>query len=229
VTPDGTISTVAGNGTNGFSGDGGPATAAQIFGTGVAVGPAGELYISDTANQRTREVTPDGTISSIAGNGIAGFSGDGGPPLAAELNYPEGICVSAAGDIFIADGNNSRIRRISTTPPIIAGGGGGGSIDPLSALPFTAPLPILEVEQGSITAGYMVITPDATSAGPTITVTEGIVNSGVAQSQAAFLSSLLTTEQRCPWIRYLRSAVTWALRSHSPHRSFPVPPATPSR
>jgi trimeric autotransporter adhesin len=199
VTPDGTISTVAGNGTAGFSGDGGPATAAAISGDGVAVGPAGELYLSDTTNQRIRKVTPDGTISTIAGNGIAGFSGDGGPPLAAELNYPQGICINAAGDIFVADASSSRIHRISTTPPTTGGvPGGGTSIDPLAPLPVVAPQPNPEVEQGNILSGYIIITPDANSAAATIMVTEGVVSGGVEQSQAAFLPSLLTTDATLP-------------------------------
>ena len=104
VTPGGVISTVAGNGTAGFSGDGGPATSAQLnYPTGVAVDAAGNLFIADEANNRVRKVTPGGVISTVAGNGTQGYSGDGGPATSAQLYYPYGVAVDAAGNLFIAD------------------------------------------------------------------------------------------------------------------------------
>jgi sugar lactone lactonase YvrE len=115
VDPNGTISTVAGNGTSGYSGDGGSATSASLqYPMGVAVDAAGNLYIADSRNNRIRRVTANGVISTVAGNGIAGFSGDGGPAASASLNtYPNGVAVGSAGDLYIADTGNNRVRKVS--------------------------------------------------------------------------------------------------------------------
>jgi beta-lactamase regulating signal transducer with metallopeptidase domain/sugar lactone lactonase YvrE len=183
VTPAGEITTVAGNGKAGFSGDGGPATSAQLkTPQGVAVDSAGNLYIADKNNHRIRKVTPDGVISTIArampnvvrpsltqiysprsialdsagnlyivadqsdncihkvtpdgaisivaGNGKDGFSGDGGPATSAQLNNPQGIAMDAAGNLYIADSGNARIRKVTPDGIIstIAGMGIGGDI-----------------------------------------------------------------------------------------------------
>jgi trimeric autotransporter adhesin len=118
VTPAGVISTVAGTGIAGFSGDGGPATAAQLNApAGVAVEDDGNLFISDTNNQRVRQVTPDGTIQTIAGQGTAGFSGDGGDAPSAQLSTPAGLALDGAGDVYIADSGNHRVRRLVPGPP----------------------------------------------------------------------------------------------------------------
>src|SRR5450759_3678122 len=110
----GIISTVAGNGKAGFSGDGGPATGAQLhFPQGVAVDVAGNLYIADTNNSSIRKVTPGGTITTVAGNGTAGFSGDGGPATSAQLYNPFGVAVDAAGNLYTADRGNLRIRKVT--------------------------------------------------------------------------------------------------------------------
>jgi sugar lactone lactonase YvrE len=113
ISAAGVISTVAGSGTQGFSGDGGPATSAQLDSpTGVAVDASGNLYIADTLNHRIREVSA-GTITTVAGTGTAGYSGDGGPATAAELDQPTALAVDSQGNIYIADTNNNRIREIS--------------------------------------------------------------------------------------------------------------------
>lgn len=125
VTPAGIISTVAGTGDFGFSGDGGPATAAKLANpTSVAVDGAGNLYIADSSNYRIRKVTPAGTISTVAGNGQFGFSGDGGPAISAKLADSTALTADAAGNLFVADYNN-RIRKVSTSGVIstIAGNG----------------------------------------------------------------------------------------------------------
>jgi sugar lactone lactonase YvrE len=115
VTPGGIISTVAGNGTPGYSGEGGQATSAQLYGpAGVATDAAGNLFIADYLNQRVFKVTPGNVISTIAGNGTQGFNGDGGSATAAQLNEPWGIAVDAAGNLFIADLANNRIRKVTT-------------------------------------------------------------------------------------------------------------------
>ena len=113
VGPDGIITTVAGTGGTGFSGDGGPATGADLDGVyDVAVVPDGSLYIADTYNDRIRRVGPDGIITTVAGTGVAGFSGDGGPATQAMLSEPIGVAVAPDGSLYIADVYNARIRRV---------------------------------------------------------------------------------------------------------------------
>ena len=120
----GMISTVAGNGTPGFSGDNGPATSAQLFGpAAVAVDSAGNLYIADSFNQRIRKVS-NGVITTVAGNGAQWFGGDGGPATSAELWYPSGVAVDSAGNLYIADTFNHRIRKVSNGVITNAAGGG---------------------------------------------------------------------------------------------------------
>ncbi|MDZ4349277.1 MAG: RHS repeat-associated core domain-containing protein [Xanthomonadaceae bacterium] len=130
VTPDGRIATVAGTGTAGFSGDGGPATDAEInLATALALGPDGTLYIAERFADRIRRVTTDGTISTLAGvPDVRGFSGDGGAATAALLNSPEGVAVDAEGRVYISDSRNNRIRRVLANGVIqtIAGTGQPG-------------------------------------------------------------------------------------------------------
>jgi uncharacterized repeat protein (TIGR01451 family) len=110
----GVITTVAGSGSCCYSGDGGPATVAELYyPTGVAVDAAGNLYIADSNNQRIRRVNAAGVITTLAGNGTAGYSGDGGASTSAELYYPYGVAVDASGNLYIADSNNSRVRMVS--------------------------------------------------------------------------------------------------------------------
>jgi len=114
INNSGIISTFAGNGTGGHSGDGGQATAAGIGVGGITFDAIGNLYIADRGNY-IRKVNTNGIISTIGGIGTAGYSGDGGPATAAEFNDPIGIAVDANGNVFIADNNNNRIRKINTT------------------------------------------------------------------------------------------------------------------
>lgn len=118
VNTGGIISTFAGTGVAGFSGDGGLATSAQLnLPANVGFDPSGNLYITDHANCRIRKVNVSGIISTIAGTGAIGSTGDGGPAISALLNYPVGICVDASGTIYFADRNNQRIRKINCTIP----------------------------------------------------------------------------------------------------------------
>jgi sugar lactone lactonase YvrE len=112
---DGMISTVVGTGTADFSGDDGPAIAAQLNRPfGVAVDSTGVLYVTDVDNHRVRKVTTDGKISTVAGTGVAGFEGDDGPAVSAQLNRPYGVVVDGAGTLYVADSNNYRVRKITT-------------------------------------------------------------------------------------------------------------------
>lgn len=113
----GIISTVAGDGTAGYSGDGGAATSAELYYPyDVAVDGAGNIYIADSHNSRIRKVTAStGIISTVAGDGIAGYSGDGGPATSAEINYPTGVTVDSAGNMYIGDFSNARIRKVTAS------------------------------------------------------------------------------------------------------------------
>ncbi len=127
----GDISTFGGNGQFRFSGDGGPALAAS-FGApfGLATDRQGNTYISDSENHRIRRIGADGRITTVAGTGAAGFSGDGGPGAAATLNYPLGIATDAQGNLYIADSLNNRVRRVTPNGIITTVAGGGNVIEP---------------------------------------------------------------------------------------------------
>jgi len=112
VTPAGIISTYAGTGVSGYSGDGGPATSAQLNTAASIIFSGGSLYIADSSSQRIRRVVSDGTITTIAGNGVKGYSGDGGPATAANLATPLGMAMDSLGNLYFADGDNNRIRRV---------------------------------------------------------------------------------------------------------------------
>lgn len=126
VGTNGTIATVAGNGTQGFGGDNGAATSAQLYTpTGVAVDAAGNLYIADFNNNRVRRVSVNGTIATVAGTGNSGFSGDGGAATSAQLNLPRAVAVDAAGNLYIADSGNNRIRLVNSSGGITTFAGNG--------------------------------------------------------------------------------------------------------
>lgn len=126
IGPDGIITTVAGNGQRGYGGDDGPATEARFDGVeNLAVGKDGTLYLSDTGNHRVRMVGTDGIVTTAAGDGTAGYSGDGGPASLARLSAPRGISFDKDGNIFVADSGNHRIRRIGTDGRITTFAGNG--------------------------------------------------------------------------------------------------------
>jgi trimeric autotransporter adhesin len=129
IDTSGNIATIAGTGSNGFSGDGGPAIAAQLNSAiNIAVDIAGNIFIADMNNDRIRKIDANGIISTIAGSGTPGYSGDGGQAVAAQLRSPQGVAIDKAGNLFIADANNHRIRRVNTSGVIttIAGTGVNG-------------------------------------------------------------------------------------------------------
>ena len=187
VSPDGAITTVAGGGML-IPADGGPATSAGLGGpTGIVVDTAGNLYIADRGDDRIRRVGPDGIITTVAGIGIGGFSGDGGPATNASLNQPSSVAVDATGNLYIADQNNDRIRKVLATVPSF-------SVGPAS-LSFSAPAgaPVVAAQQivvGSAVAGlawgaqvstesgggWLSVSPTAGSAPGVIAVSVNVAN-----------------------------------------------------
>jgi hypothetical protein len=129
VSTTGTITTVAGNGSAGSAGDGGPAVSASLNNpTGVAVDATGNLYIADQYNNKIRVVNTAGVISTFAGTGSVGNGGDGGLATAAAMYYPAGIALDGLGSLYIADTNNQRIRKVNISTGIITTVAGSGSV-----------------------------------------------------------------------------------------------------
>ncbi len=126
VDPAGVIRSVAGSGLPGFEGDGGPGlTSALAFPRGVAVGPSGRVYFADSTNHRVRRIEADGRVRTVAGSGLAGFSGDGGLAATAELNVPTEVAVDAAENLYIADSGNHRVRLVTPDGLITTFAGSG--------------------------------------------------------------------------------------------------------
>jgi Secretion system C-terminal sorting domain/NHL repeat len=142
----GIIHTIAGIGLPGFTGDYGAATAASMRGPrGIAVDKAGNVYFSDYNNSRIRKISTSGIITTIAGNGLGGYGGDGGPAISATINGAWGVAVDTGGNIFIADQLNCRVRKINTTGVIstiagtgicFSGGDGGPAVSALVQYPY---------------------------------------------------------------------------------------------
>lgn len=126
VRNDGRVVSIAGTGARGYSGDNGPATEAQLSSPGgIALNPQGEVYITDTNNHRIRKIGLNGKISTVAGTGVRGFGGDGGPAAEAMLASPRDLIFSATGDLYVADTFNSRIRKIEPNGDISTACGTG--------------------------------------------------------------------------------------------------------
>jgi uncharacterized protein (TIGR03437 family) len=139
----GVITTVAGTGTGGYSGDNGPATNARLdYPVAVAFDSAGHLYLADIENHRIRKVS-SGVITTVAGNGIEGYGGDNGPATGAQLNYPHDLAFDSAGNLYIADMDNHRIRKAAGVGPV--------RLATVSAASFTPSVPLAP---GAIVAGY---------------------------------------------------------------------------
>ena len=124
----GVITTIAGNGRSGFTGDGGAATSTSLGDPlGVAIDSAGNLYIADTNNHRIRKITVTGQITTVAGSYSVGFAGDGGAATSAAMNYPSGVTVDGAGNLYVADSGNHRIRKITAATGVITTVAGNGT------------------------------------------------------------------------------------------------------
>jgi streptogramin lyase len=125
-TATGVISTIAGTGSSGLSGDGGPATQAELDEPRtLAVAPDGSIYFTEPKANKVRKIDPAGIITTFAGTGKAGFSGDGGPAAKAELNFNRGVNVDGAGTVWIADSLNQRIRKVDASGIITTAAGTG--------------------------------------------------------------------------------------------------------
>jgi uncharacterized protein (TIGR03437 family) len=129
VSPNGIITTVAGTGTGGYSGDGGLGTEARLLDpTALVLDTSGNLYIAETSGYRIRRISTAGIITTVAGTGDGGYSGDGGPAVNAQVSSPSGVAVDGLGNLYIADYGNHRIRKVSAAGVIttVAGDGGKG-------------------------------------------------------------------------------------------------------
>jgi len=159
-----TISTVVGNGTAGFSGDGGPATSASLSGPiGVALDASENIYIADAVNQRIRRVSR-ATISTLAGNGTNSYAGDGGAATSAEMSSPTGIAVDSFGNVYIGDAGNNVVRMVTpsgtistavgnvctSTTTIPCGAGQGGDGGPATAAQLDYPLGLAIDTEGTL-------------------------------------------------------------------------------
>ncbi|MFB5761966.1 cadherin-like beta sandwich domain-containing protein [Paenibacillus medicaginis] len=182
VDSSGNISTVAGTGEWGYSGDGGAATTAQLYYPfDVAVDSSGNLYIADAINQRIRKVDSLGNISTVAGTGEAGYSGDGGAATTAQLNNPFGVAVDNSGNLYIADFNNNRIRKVGLTSSNVNLSGltlSSGSLSPAFASDTTSYTASVANSVGSIT-----VTPTVSDSNATVTVNGTEVTSGSASGE----------------------------------------------
>jgi sugar lactone lactonase YvrE len=157
VDANGIITTIAGSGTNGFAGDGGPATAASFDDPeGLGFNAAGNLYVPDDDNSRVRRIDRDGIISTFAGSGVAGSSGDGGPATAATLNGPNVVVIDSAGNVYFAE--VSRIRRVDLNGVITtyAGNGSPGNLGdggPATAAQFGGEVGLALDDKGNLYIG----------------------------------------------------------------------------
>jgi len=174
VSLDGTIATVAGGSTASALGDGGPATSAALSNPGgVTVDSAGNIYIADSDHNRVRQVSPAGIITTVAGNGTGGYSGDGGLATIASINAPWGVAVDSAGTIYIADHSNNRLRIVTADGNIntIAGGGSNspGNNGPATGASLSSPVGVALGSGGKVyvsASSLRLLTPSATPVVP---------------------------------------------------------------
>jgi sugar lactone lactonase YvrE len=201
----GDINTVAGDGAIGSAGDGGPATSAQLnFPTGLAVDSLGNLYIADLYNNEIRKVS-QGTITTAAGNGAMGFSGDGSLAINAELNNPGGVAVDSQGNLFIADTGNNRIRMVTASDHIIRTIAGNGTVGysgdygPATSAELNGPTDVAVNSAGSVlvadgSSRIRVLTPPASSCGYA-----GVPSSLQVAAAGGSQTIAVGTTAFCPW------------------------------
>lgn len=155
VRPDGTVHAVAGTGAPGYSGDGRAATQARLDSPrGLALDANGNLFVADAGNDVIRRVGTDGVITTVAGTGAAGYSGDGGEATAAQLRHPEGVAIGPDGALYIADTDNHRVRRVANgIIETVAGNGErgtGGENDDAKSAQLSAPYAVAFDDDGDL-------------------------------------------------------------------------------
>ena len=201
----GTITTVAGTGQQGFWGDGGPAAEAELYlPTGVAVDAAGNLLVADRSNHRIRKVDAAGTITTVAGSGERGFAGDGGPATDAQLQWPFGVAVDAAGNLFVADQWNHRIRKVDAAGTITTVAGNGergfaGDGGPATEARLSSPCSVAADTAGNLFvcdwSNYRIRKVDAmgtiTTFAGTADRTDGWIGGSSDEAKFEFLSSIV--------------------------------------
>jgi sugar lactone lactonase YvrE len=158
ISTQGDVTNVVGDDMFGnYWGDGGKAAdSAVYYPLGVVADNAGNLYVADSSNSRVRKVAPDGSITTVAGNGVSGYSGDGGPAISAQLKAPAGLALDASGNLYIADHSDNRIRKVSTGGTITTVAGRGEAGPPLgdggqaTAASLAAPMGVAVDKSGNV-------------------------------------------------------------------------------
>ncbi len=178
VNLSGIITTVAGTGVGANSGDGGPAVNAEVIPCKVAWSTSGDIFIDDISNIRIRRVDVQGIITTVTGNGIAAYSGDGGPANLAQVKYPSGVCTDKCGNLYIADGHDFRIRKVTYD----------------STCSYSSPVDTTDTTTSihNITAGTLSIFPNPAT--DQLTITGG---SGAEQLTIINAIAQLITQQNC--------------------------------
>jgi len=208
---NGTVTTLTGTGAEGFSGDGGPAGAAMIRSPGgLAVDAAGTIYFADIGNNRIRVLRPDGSISTAAGTGIAGTSGDGGPATNAGVNGPFGVEISPSGDLLIIESGGDRIRRVFAAAAPVPTFSAAGVVNAAS------------FEGGGVTAGSIVsiflrdpLAPDVTAVSDVLPLAASLGGTSVAADGVA-----------APLFAVVRSNGQAQINLLLPYRNAPAQTAT---
>ena len=194
---NGVVTTVAGDGSYAYGGDGGPAIAASFSGpTGVAMDTQGNMYLADTGNNRIRMIS-GGVITTIAGTGNNGYSGDGGPATAADFSFPSGLTVDAAGNIYVADLGNNRIRvlspntscSVSVTPSTLSAPASGGNIALTIQTGSSCPWQVLGLP------AWVAVSGSAMGTGPASVVLAVAPNPGRRQRRCPFCFGVYSTTE----------------------------------
>ncbi len=203
INPAGIIDSIAGSRTYGFTGDGGPSTAARLYyPMAIAASPAGEVYICDVNNGRIREINTSGIINTIIGTGVDGYSGDGGPPTAAQINRPTGLAIDAGGRIYISDNYNNRIRIIHLPnhgPHFTKGPVQSATVCPDGIINIDSLLKVSDIDTGlTLTWGIAIAPAHGTLFGSYSTLSTGgtLLPSGISYSPAAGYSGYDTFKVR---------------------------------
>jgi hypothetical protein len=230
ITPGGIISTIAGTGTRAFGGDGGMATTADLSNpAGVAFDASGNMYIADDFNYRIRKVVPSGIISTIAGNGTAGYAGDGGAATAAELNEPNDVLVDGYGRILVADPNNNRIRLISACTPLITNHPSNDTVVLGSTAKYwvrtSMPSPAYQWQQNAGT-GYVSLVSAWPYSGvntDTLTILSATLPLDTTRYRCVITNAGYCTDTSMPGILYITTSLNVAMQDRDGINIFPNP------